>query len=82
MRAVTSAALNRCRRIERENAASGDTSSFTQRQANVSSSESRIGIRMIAKSGTPQERIAEISLSEERREKTSREATSAAIGTE
>ena len=36
----------------------------------------------IAESGTPQERMAEISLSEERREKTSRDETSTAMGIE
>ena len=82
MSAVTSEALNRCLFSERTNEASGDTSSFTQRQTNERKSESRTGIRMIDQSGTPQERIAEISLSEESREKTSNEATSDAIGTE
>jgi hypothetical protein len=37
---------------------------------------------MMARRETPQERIAEISLSEERREKTSSDATSAETGTE
>ena len=37
---------------------------------------------MMRRSGTPQERMAEISLSEERREKTRSEETSVETGTE
>jgi hypothetical protein len=82
MNAVTSETFNFFLEVERINELSGDRSLFRYRQKKESNSDMSTGVRIICARLTPHASMALISLSPERRPKTSIVVTRAAMGIE